>query len=205
VVVDQVVNVFELDLEVPLYPHAERDNVGVEAGRSAGHTAGPLHYDFVHRPAFTHPLLRDVALFAEGDWNLHESTMDEVNLGAQMEHRIDVGLLEDTAWATIVTWRTARGVSDVITAEIDWRIAEKWSIAALEQYDFDEEHSLEHRFAIRRHGHDFNFELGFEHDGGDGDTSITFTIYPSFLLRGRAERGLGAGRNSRPNLMTPQY
>ena len=75
----------------------------------------------------------------------------------------------------------------------------------LPQYDFDEEHSLEHRFAIRRHGHDFNFELGFEHDGGDGDTSITFTIYPSFLLRGRAERGLGAGRNSRPNLIAPQY
>jgi len=190
--VDSIVNVFELDLELPLYPHAERDNVGTAAGRSPGETAGPLRYDFVHRPGFTGDLLRNCALFADGEWNLHEATMDVVNLGAQLQPTLD--------WTTLASWRVTRGVSRVLTGEIDWRLAEKWSVAVLEQYDFAASDGLEHRFELRRHGHDFTFSMGFEHDSGDGDTAFRFTIYPSFLRKGRAERSLAAGRGSTPGL-----
>jgi hypothetical protein len=84
-------------------------------------------------------------------------------------------------------------------------VAEKWSFAALEQYDFDEDGGLEHRFELRRHGHDFVFTMGFSRDRGDGDTAFTFSIYPSFLWRGRAERSLAGSRGSVPGLGQAQH
>ncbi len=189
---ESVESVLDLDLEVPLYPHADRDNVGPLAGSSAGETAGPLHFDLRHRPGFTREWLRNGVLQVEGDWSFHEQAMDAV--------AVALALQPSPAWTTYASWRAARGVSHVLTAEIDWQIAEKWAIAVLEQHDFDQDHGLEHRYELRRLGHDFTFALGFTRHESDGDTSVGFSLYPSFLRRGRAGRGLASGRSDRPEL-----
>jgi hypothetical protein len=182
----------ELDLELPLYPEAERDNQGPEAGSTAGHGAGPLRYDLLWRPGFTGRVLRRAFLFSEGEWSFTDGAFDTVNVGA--------GLQPVEEWTTQVSWRNARGLSEVLTAELDWRLVDKWSVAVLEQYDLDRNDGLEHRLELRRHGHDFTVAFGFERDRGDGDVAVTFAIYPSFLSRGRAERSQASGRGDRPSL-----
>ncbi|MBM4014691.1 MAG: hypothetical protein FJ293_06985 [Planctomycetes bacterium] len=185
-------DMFELDLELPLYPEAARDNQGPEAGSTAGHSAGPLRYDTLWRPGFTGRVLRRSFLFSEGEWSFNDGAFDTVNVGAGLQPTLD--------WTTRVSWRNTRGISEVLTAEIDWRLVNKWSVAVLEQYDLDQNDGLEHRIELRRHGHDFTLAFGFERDQGDGDTAFTFALYPSFLSRGRAERSQASGRGDRPSL-----
>jgi len=182
----------ELDLEMPLYPHATRDNSDPLAGSTVGQTAGPLRYDTLFRPGLTDRVFRDAYLYSDGEWSFHDHSFDVVNIGAAVQPTLE--------WTTLASWRVTRGISRVLTGEIDWRLDTKWSLAALEQYDFDQDDGLEHRIEIRRHGHDFTFAMGFARDEGDGDFAYTFTIYPAFLTRGRAEKSLTSGRGSSPSL-----
>ncbi|MBL8842182.1 MAG: hypothetical protein JNL90_11720 [Planctomycetes bacterium] len=185
-------DVAELDLELPLYPHAQRDNVGPIAGSTAGRTAGPLRYDAVVRPGLRDPIFRHAYAWSEGEWNFHDGAFDTVNVGAALQPTLE--------WTTLLSWRVTRGYSRVITGELDWRLTDKWSVALLEQYDLEQRNGLEHRYELRRHGHDFTLTFGFERDRGDGDLAFTFALYPSFLMRGRAERSLSSGRGDRPQL-----
>ncbi len=185
-------NAFELDLEQPLYPQAQRDNIGPIAGTTAGRTAGPLHYDAVVRPGLRDKILRDAYAWSEGDWNFNDGALDTVSVGAALQPTPD--------WTTLLSWRVTRGFSRVITGELDWRLTDKWSVALLEQYDLEQDNGLEHRYELRRHGHDFTLAFGFERDRGDGDLAFTFSLYPSFLSRGRAGRSLSSGRGDRPQL-----
>ena len=194
---DRIENALELDLEQPLYPHSARDNLATAGNRTTGSTAGPLRYDAVVRPGFDARSLRELALFAEGEWDFHASAMDVTNLGFELRP------VEE--WTTLMSYRVTRGLERVLTGELDWRLDEKWSVALLEQYDLDGGQGLEHRYALRRHGHDFTVEFGFSRDRGDGDTAFTFAIYPSFLRRGRSGRSFASGNGDRPSLSDQQF
>ncbi|MSR46968.1 MAG: hypothetical protein EXS13_07880 [Planctomycetes bacterium] len=189
---DSIEDVVELDLELPLYAHAERDNVEPAAGSTAGQTTGPLHHEILFRPGLTDRVFRNAYLYSEGEWSFHDGQFQTFSAGAALQPTLD--------WTTIVSWRVTRDVSRVVTGEFDWRLTEKWSAAVLEQYDLDQNNGLEHRLELRRHGHDFTLAFGFERDRGDGDVAFTFALYPSFLRKGRAERSLSSGRTDRPAL-----
>jgi len=187
----ETVSVIDLDVELPLYPHAERDNPVTTPTGVEGRTAGPLHGELHARPEFSPSWLKRTAFFAEVDWNLYEHRFESSDIGVALEPRSD--------WMTIVSWRTTRGLSRTLTGEIDYRLTDKWSIAALEQYDFFVGSGLEYRYELRRIGDDFTFAVGFGHDSGSGDTSLTFSIYPSFF-GGRSRHSFVGGRGDTPGL-----
>ncbi len=194
---DGIVDAVEFDLELPLYPNAARDNRGTLAGSTVGETAGPLRFDAVLRPDFTSKFLQHSSYFAEGEWSFHDGALDVLNVGAAFQPTID--------WSTILSWRVARGLSRVVTGELDWQLTDKWSVALLEQYDLAQDNGLEHRYELRRHGHDFTLAFGFERDRGDGDVAFTVALYPAFLRRGRSDRTLTSGRGDRPTLGAGEY
>lgn len=185
-------DVVEFDLELPLYPDAERDNVGPQAGSTAGRTAGPLRFDVEVRPGLGGPVLKNASLYAEGEWSHAERALDVINVGAALRPAPD--------WTTRASWRVVRGQSRVITGELDWQLTPRWSFAMLQQFELDTRDGLEHRLELRRHGHDFTFAFGFERDRGDGDLALTFTLYPAFLRPDRLGRTQASGRGDRPHL-----
>ena len=176
----------------PISSIKRRCSSATVSASTAGESTGPLRYDALWRPGLTGRVLRNSYLFSEGEWSFKDGAFDIVNVGAALQPTLD--------WTTIVSWRNARGLSEVITGEVDWRLTEKWSVAVLEQYDLDDQSGLEHRIELRRHGHDFTVAFGFERDRGDGDVAFTFALYPSFLSKGRAERSLSSSRGDRPSL-----
>lgn len=190
----ETVNVLDLDVELPVFPHAERDNPVTTPTGVEGQTYGPLHVELHHRPYFETPWLKNTTLFAETDWNLHEHRFSSVDLGVAL-----MPVPGSPEWTTLVSWLAQPGVSRALTAEIDYRLTDKWSVAALEQYDFFLGSGLEHRYELRRIGDDFTIALGFERDVAAGNTSITIAIYPNFLGN-RGHRSFVGGRGETPGL-----
>jgi len=187
----ETVNVVDLDVSLPIYPHALRDNPVVTSSGTEGETYGPLHVEFRHRLDFQDKWLRNSSLFAETDWNLHEHRFSSVDLGT--------ALMPAPEWTTLVSWLVTPGLTRAITGEIDYQLTEKWSVAALEQYDFFQGHGLAHRYELRRMGDDFSVAFGFEHDPSANNTSITIAIYPNFLGN-RGHRSFVGGRGDTPGL-----
>src|SRR5262249_26736390 len=73
-------SVLDLDLEQPLYPHAERDTPVTTPAGIEGQTAGPLHGELHARPDFSPSWLKNTTLFAEGDWNWYDHRLDSSDL-----------------------------------------------------------------------------------------------------------------------------
>jgi hypothetical protein len=188
----EIVSVIDFDVELPLYPHADRDNpVTTPSGAIEGRSAGPLHAELHARPDFEPQWLKNTTLFAECDWDLYDHRFDTTDVG--------VALVPHSDWVTLVSWRTTRDLSRTLTGEIDYHVTDKWAIAALEQYDFQNRRGLEYRYELRRIGDDFTFGVGFGHDNGSGDTSLTFSISPS-IFGSRGRRNSIGGRGDSPGL-----
>lgn len=190
----ETVNVLDLDFELPVFPHAERDNPVTTPTGTEGQTYGPLHMELHHRPYFDTPWLKNTTLFAETDWDLHQHRFTSVDLGVAL-----MPVPGSPDWTTLASWLAQPGVSRTLTAEIDYRLTDKWSVAALEQYDFFQGSGLEHRYELRHIGDDFTIAFGFERDVAAGNTSFTIAIYPNFLGN-RAHRSFVGGRGDTPGL-----
>jgi hypothetical protein len=179
----QIVDFFELDMEVPLFPKEKRDS-------PTGRTAGFLRTDLVYRPGLSQEWLQGLALFSESEWDLDRHHFEVFNVG--------LGWSPLERWYGSVSFRKLRGSSRVLTGFVDFELTDKWSLAYFNQYDLRFSEGLEERFTLRRHGHDFLFELAVEHDQAEGDTSVSIGIQPMFLTRG--DRGYSSNRGQRPAL-----
>ena len=180
---NRVDSFLDLDVQVPLYPDEDRDNpVRTDLqGQPVGRTAGPLEFDLRYAPGFTAEWLRRTSLRVEGEWDLQEGHL------RAFETALRVAPARD--WTTLVSYRVQRGFSRIFTAGFDWRITEKWALGAFEQIDLRRNDRLEERAVLRRYGHDFLFELHFERDHADRNTSVSVNLAPIFSrLTGRDRR-----------------
>jgi len=146
-----------LDLEVPVYPDADRDN--------EGDTVGNLEWDYLWRVSDTTQMLSD------GEWNFADGRLDLASIGMSVD------------FSPRLTWflgtRYIRDVdSAVFTFSADYKISERWFIQWLEQFDFDQDKGLEHRFRFRRRLKEWFVTVEFEVDESRSETSVSLLFTP---------------------------
>jgi len=82
----------------------------------------------------------------------------------------------------LVAHRTIQGDASLVTAWIDTRLTDRWSVRLLHQQDISRSESLVSGLKIRRRYPDFIFELSLNYNQKRNDTGINFTIEPAAVF-----------------------
>lgn len=161
----RVVDFLDLDVELPVYPDADRDN--------GGETFGPVDLDLVLRLSPHVTVLCDF----EYAFDLDEFEVFNGALGwvASAETQAYIGL------------RHFEDVNTAVIAQLNHRFSEKWAVSLGAAYDFQEDEFLDTKVVVRRIGHDWVFEIGVKVDVAEDETSVFFSLIPRFLFDNQAE------------------
>src|SRR5262249_12767759 len=91
------------------------------------------------------------------------------------------------------------------TADVDYRIDEKWGIEAFERYDLRHGVAQDNRLVIKNFWHDFVVEISLGYDAGADDASFSIGITPRQLYKNRGLRGFHAGDQPEFDQFDSQY
>ena len=182
----------DLDLKLPLFVDADRDN--------AGERYGDLETDFLFQTRIEGGPLRglggrvEVFSAVEEPWiQLHRMNFADIGIWSNPSDSL-------TVFATHRRLRNLQGgtlVNAGIGGGFLYRMGEKWHLLAAEVYDLETRETTSYALSLRRSGHDFVFDAGIAFNAITNDKSFSFNFQPRVLLeRGRAIAGVSNLLNS---------
>ncbi len=149
-----------------LFPDADRDNLGKPAG--------DLENDV---QAILSQRLR-VFWDSQYDWTKH--AFDVMNTGVLVSPNDDV--------RAALSHRFLRDLSSIITADVEYRLSEKWTVEMREQYDIEVGRQHESQVVVQRFTHDWVFEFNVSVDNNEGNTSISVAFFPRQFYSGARKK-----------------
>jgi hypothetical protein len=159
----------DLQVGVPYFPDASRDN----AGEPFGDIRTDVRFDF--GPQFFMPDLRVRSRARLDSERLRTRKSDHAVLASPFGPELDLS----------IAYRESRPDYEALALAASYRVGRKWDLDVLEQFDFVENRSLQHRVLLRRYAHDWALEISFSFDSNENSQSISFAILP---LLGSADR-----------------
>ncbi|WP_231617549.1 organic solvent tolerance protein OstA [Novipirellula aureliae] len=157
---ERIVDVFQFDTDVLLFPEADRDNFG--------ETVGPATYDMAYH------IGDRVSLLSDGYFDLFDSGLRSMSLGVRSSRPgvgdIYLGLLSLEGPVS----------STVFRSTVDMRLNEKWIWSSGTMYDFGDAGNIGQSFALTRIGESLLIRMGINVDSGRDNVGFGFTIEPRF-------------------------
>ncbi|QEG24205.1 LPS-assembly protein LptD [Mariniblastus fucicola] len=164
----RIVDWITLDAKVSLFPNADRDNFGADAGM--------FDYDFRWH------LGDRVTLLSDGFADFFSQGLRTVSVGAYAE-RPEVG-------SVYLGVRSIEGPisSNIISASAVYRLSDTWGVKGGAQVDFGETGTIGNRLGVVYIGESFLWEVGFNYDASRDNLGIRFGFEPRFIGGGRIFR-----------------
>ncbi len=164
----RVVDWMTLDSKISLFPDADRDNFGAEAGL--------FDYDFRWH------IGDRVSLLSDGFADFFGQGLRTVSVGAYAE-RPEIG-------SVYVGVRSIEGPisSNILSAAAVYRLSDTWGVKAGAQIDFGETGTIGNRLGVVYIGESFLWEVGFNYDASRDNLGIRFGFEPRFIGGGRIFR-----------------
>jgi hypothetical protein len=164
----RVVDWITLDSKMSLFPDADRDNFGAEAGL--------FDYDFRWH------IGDRVSLLSDGFADFFGQGLRTVSVGAYAE-RPEIG-------SVYVGVRSIEGPisSNILSAAAVYRLSDTWGVKAGAQIDFGETGTIGNRLGVVYIGESFLWEVGFNYDASRDNLGIRFGFEPRFIGGGRIFR-----------------
>jgi len=157
---ERIVDVFQFDTDVLLFPEADRDNFG--------ETIGPATYDMAYHVGDR------VSLLSDGYFDFFDSGLRSMSLGVRSSRPgvgdIYLGLLSLEGPIS----------STVFRSTVDMRLNEKWIWSSATTYDFGDAGNIGQSFALTRIGESLLVRMGVNVDSGRDNVGFGFTIEPRF-------------------------
>lgn len=157
---ERIVDLLRLDVDLLLYPNADRDNFG--------ETLGPLRYDFRYHVGDR------VTLLSDGYADFFEDGLRSVSAGAEYSRP---GLAD--LYLGVLSLEGPIS-STVLTASTDYRLNEKWIVSTGASFDFGDVGDIGESFALTRIGESLLVRVGLNVDHGRDNVSFDFAIEPRF-------------------------
>lgn len=151
--------ILDVDLEMNYYAD-ERDN--------GGYSWGNLMGDAVLR--FSDPL----QLVTDFQWNPRTRGLDDFNVA--------IGYAPSTTFQTYAGYRHFVDLYDLVYAQANYRLSEKWLLGGYASYDVHRKKGVEDDLTITRIGHDWAFSLVLRADYQEDDFSISIAMEPRILF-----------------------
>ncbi len=168
----------DVDLALAWYPDRERSPFGSEFS--------PLHFDLLLRP------IAHLEFVADGDWDFDTGSGDLVNtaLAARPSDALRVAL----GWRHFgnAPMRPGSLPFDSYYLQSDWRIEEKWMLAAQTAYEVRQSSGLRYTLGLARIGHDAVFQGTLFADPLENDFGFSLSFTPRLGFRGTRHFGVGA-------------
>lgn len=157
---ERIVDLFKLDLDLLIFPDADRDNFGK--------TLGPATYDMRYQVGDR------VSLLSDGYFDFFEGGLRSISAGVRSTRPgmgdVYFGLLSLEGPIS----------STVFRSNLDYRLNEKWIISNGLSYDFSSTGNVSQSAGLTRIGESLLFRLGMTYDKGRDNVGIGFTIEPRF-------------------------
>ena len=165
---ERIVDLFELDLDLLIFPDADRDNFG--------ETIGPAMYDAKYH------IGDRVTVLSDGYFDFFNDGLRSISAGVRSSRPgvgdVYVGLLSLEGPIS----------STVLRSSIDYRMNEKWIVSAGTTYDFGKIGNVGQTLALTRIGESLLLRLGVNVDEGRDNVGVGFAIEPRFWPRPRLGR-----------------
>lgn len=165
---ERIVDLLQLDVDVLLFPDANRDNFG--------EAIGPTSYDLRYHVGDR------VTLLSDGYFDFFSDGLRSVSAGVRTS-RPGVGDL----YVGLVSLEGPIS-STVLRSTLDYRLNEKWIATGGTTYDFGSTGNIGQTLALTRIGESFLLRLGVNVDEGRDNVSVGFGIEPRFWPRPRLGR-----------------
>ncbi len=165
---ERIVDLFQLDVDLLLFPDADRDNFG--------ETLGPATYDARFN------IGDRVTLLSDGYFDSFDQGLRSVSAGFRTsrpglgDYYIGLLSLEGPISST------------VLRSKIDYRMNEKWILSTGTTYDFGEVGNVGQTFGLTRIGESMLVRIGVNVDTGRDNSSFGFLIEPRFWPSSRRSR-----------------
>lgn len=169
------VNVLDIDALLAWYPDTARSPEGAEWG--------PLRYDALLRPYAVLELALDGEVdVGGGGGDLLNAAVgwkpsDKLRLAGGWRHFSSAPLLP------------ADSAFDMVFAQADWRIEEKWMLALQTSYEMRQTSGLRYALGLSRIGHDFVLRGTVYADPLEGEFGFALAVFPRLLFRGTRRFG----------------
>lgn len=154
-------NIIDLEISIDYFPNANRDN--------GGDPWSNLDVDLVVR------FSDDLQLVSDFEANFYGRGFEVANIA--------VGYTPSPELQIYSGFRHFDDTYNVVFAQTNWRINEKWQVTAGTAYDFLDGRGLEHRITLSRIGHDWVFQFEFRADPGENDIFFGFSFEPRVLFQ----------------------
>lgn len=168
---ERIVDLMRFDVNLLLFPSADRDNFG--------ETVGPTTFDFRYH------LGDRVSFVSDGYFDFFEDGLRTISAGVRTSRpgtgEVYVGLLSIEGPVS----------SQVIRSAYDYRMNEKWILTAMNTYDFGSAGNVGQNVALTRVGESFLFRVGLDIDRGRDNVGLSFMLEPRFLPPRRLGRVAG--------------
>ena len=162
---ERIVDLLQLDMNLILFPDADRDNFG--------ETVGPATYDMKYHIGDRFALLSDgyFDFFDDGE----NEGLRSISAGFRMS-RPGTG-----DWYLGLLSLEGPISSTVLRNSVDYRMNEKWIFNGSTSYDFGQTGNIGQSFALTRIGESLLMRLGVNVDSGRDNVSVGFSIEPRFF------------------------
>jgi len=157
---ERIVDLFQLNLDLLIFPDADRDNFGK--------SLGPATYDMRYQVGDR------VSLLSDGYFDFFDGGLRSISAGVRSTRPglgdVYFGLLSLEGPIS----------STVFRSNLDYRLNEKWIISNGMSYDFSSTGNVSQSAALTRIGESLLVRLGMTYDKGRDNVGIGFTIEPRF-------------------------
>ena len=157
---ERIVDLFKLDLDLLIFPDANRDNFGK--------TLGPATYDMRYQVGDR------VSLLSDGYFDFFDGGLRSISAGVRSTRPgmgdVYLGLLSIEGPIS----------STVFRSNLDYRLNEKWIISNGLSYDFSSTGNVSQSAGLTRIGESLLVRLGMTYDKGRDNVGIGFSIEPRF-------------------------
>ena len=162
---ERITDLVELDLDMIVFPKADRDNFGEYTG---GYT-----YDFRYH------IGDRVSLLSDGYFDVFNQGLKVVSLGTMISRP---GRGE---WYTGLTSIEGPISSLIASSTINYRMSEKWIITGGTAFDFGKVGNVGQTISLTKIGESFLTKVGINVDSGRDNVAFQFSLEPRFLQRRR--------------------
>ncbi|NND98421.1 MAG: LPS-assembly protein LptD [Pirellulaceae bacterium] len=157
---ERIVDLFQFDTDLMLFPDADRDNFG--------ETVGPATYDMRYHIGDRFTILSD------GYFDFFTDGLRSVSAGVRTS-RPGVG-----DWYVGLLSLEGPISSTVLRTSTDFRVNEKWILSGGTTYDFGRTGNIGQQFGITRIGESLLVRLGLNVDTGRDNVGVGFSLEPRF-------------------------
>ena len=165
---ERIVDLFQLDLDMLVFPKSDRDNFG--------ESLGPATYDMRYHVGDR------VTLLSDGYFDFFDGGLRSISGGVRSS-RPGVG----DVYLGILSLEGPIS-STVLRSTFDYRLNEKWIASAGTSYDFGKTGNIGQTLAITRIGESMLLRVGVNVDEGRDNVGVGFAIEPRFWPRPRLGR-----------------